>query len=80
MERDLKERVEEYIKANSVKLVQKEPAAPKQPKAPKKKTEKKEEPKVEKKEDVPAEVPTEAPSSEKKVCILIYILYLGTRY
>lgn len=80
MERDLKERVEEYIKINSVKLVQKEPAAPKQPKAPKKKIEKKEEPKVEKKEEVPAEIPTEAPTSEKKVSISAYVLYVGTRY
>ena len=57
MERDLKERIDEYIKTNSVKLVQKEPAAPKQPKAPKKKAEKKEEPKVEKKEEPKPELP-----------------------
>ena len=55
MEKDLQERINEYIKTNSVKLVQKEPAAPKQPKEPKKKAEKKEKPKEEPKQEVPVE-------------------------
>lgn len=80
MERDLKERVEEYIKTNSVKLVQKEPAAPKQPKAPKKKAEKKEEPKIEKKEEAPAEIPAEVPTGEVKVGIMYIYHRIGTKH
>lgn len=59
MEKDLQERINEYIKTNSVKLVQKEPAAPKQPKEPKKKAEKKEKPKEEPKKEPKQEVPVE---------------------
>ena len=59
MEKDLQERINEYIKTNSVKLVQKEPAAPKQPKEPKKKAEKKEKPKEKPKEEPKQEVPVE---------------------
>lgn len=59
MEKDLQERINEYIKTNSVKLVQKEPAAPKQPKEPKKKAEKKEKPKEEPKKEPKQEVPAE---------------------
>ena len=55
MEKDLQEGINEYIKTNSVKLVQKEPAAPKQQKEPKKKAEKKEKPKEEPKQEVPVE-------------------------
>lgn len=59
MEKDLQEGINEYIKTNSVKLVQKEPAAPKQPKEPKKKVEKKEKPKEKPKEEPKQEVPVE---------------------
>ena len=59
MEKDLQERINEYIKTNSVKLVQKEPATPKQPKEPKKKAEKKEKPKEEPKKEPKQEVPVE---------------------
>lgn len=59
MEKDLQEGINEYIKTNSVKLVQKEPAAPKQPKEPKKKAEKKEKPKEKPKEEPKQEVPVE---------------------
>ena len=59
MEKDLQEGINEYIKTNSVKLVQKEPAAPKQPKEPKKKAEKKETPKEKPKEEPKQEVPVE---------------------
>ena len=59
MEKDLQERINEYIKTNSVKLVQKDPAAPKQPKEPKKKAEKKEKPKEKPKEEPKQEVPVE---------------------
>ena len=59
MEKDLQEGINEYIKTNSVKLVQKEPAAPKQPKEPKKKAEKKEKPKEEPKKEPKQEVPVE---------------------
>ena len=59
MEKDLQERINEYIKTNSVKLVQKEPAAPKQQKEPKKKAEKKEKPKEKPKEEPKQEVPVE---------------------
>ena len=59
MEKDLQERINEYIKTNSVKLVQKEPAAPKQQKEPKKKAEKKEKPKEESKKEPKQEVPVE---------------------
>ena len=59
MEKDLQERINEYIKTNSVKLVQKEPAAPKQQKEPKKKADKKEKPKEEPKKEPKQEVPVE---------------------
>ena len=59
MEKDLQEGINEYIKTNSVKLVQKEPAAPKQPKEPKKKAEKKEKPKEKPKKEPKQEVPVE---------------------
>lgn len=59
MEKDLQEGINEYIKTNSVKLVQKEAAAPKQPKEPKKKAEKKEKPKEKPKEEPKQEVPVE---------------------
>lgn len=61
MEKDLQEGINEYIKTNSVKLVQKEPAAPKQPKEPKKKAEKKEKPKEEPKKEPKKEPKQEVP-------------------
>lgn len=69
MEQELKERVEEYIKTNSVKLVQKAPAAPKPAKAPKKAKEEKpkeEKPKEEAPKENPAAVTPTAESPEKK--------------
>ena len=66
MEKDLQEGINEYIKTNSVKLVQKEPAAPKQPKEPKKKAEKKEKPKEKPKEE-PKKEPKKEPKQEVPV-------------
>lgn len=69
MEQELKERVEEYIKTNSVKLVQKAPAAPKPVKTPKKAKEEKpkeEKPKEEAPKEDPAVVAPTAESPEKK--------------
>lgn len=79
MEKDLQERINEYIKVNSVKLVQKEPAAPKQQKEPKKKAEKKEKPKEEPKKEVAAENPTPAeaaPSTTESKVISVYVIDL----
>ena len=59
MEKDLQEGINEYTKTNSVKLVQKEPAATKQTTEPKKKAEKKEKPKEKPKEEPKQEVPVE---------------------
>ena len=69
MEKELKERVEEYVKTNSVKLVQKAPAAPKPAKAPKKVKEEKpkeEKPKEEIPENNPEETTPNAETPEKK--------------
>ena len=69
MEKELQERVEEYVKTNSVKLVQKAPAAPKPAKAPKKVKEEKpkeEKPKEEVSKDSQVEAIPNAETPEKK--------------
>ena len=64
MEKELQERVEEYVKTNSVKLVQKAPAAPKPAKAPKKAKEEKS--KEEKSKETPVETASNTETPEKK--------------
>ena len=79
MEKELQERVEEYIKTNSVKLVQKAPAAPKPAKAPKKVKEEKqkeEKPKEELPKEVPVAVAPNAETSEKKEEKVIYLYFI----
>ena len=69
MEKELQERVEEYVKTNSVKLVQKAPAAPKPAKAPKKAKEEKskeEKSKEEKSKETPVETASNTETPEKK--------------
>lgn len=86
MESDLKQRVMDYIQTNSVKVVAKAPAAPKQANQPKqankeKAAKKEAEKKESAKEPVAADVSASAESTlkEKKVNFVLFVLMVRSR-
>ena len=86
MESDLKQRVMDYIQTNSVKVVAKAPAAPKQANQPKqankeKAAKKEAEKKESAKEPVTADVSASAESTpkEKKVNSVLFVLMVRSR-